>query len=243
MITSSAWETVDPEGQLRRADYSFGTGGLATTTAVDLGDGQLALLSPPGGREGEALLDALEGVGEVVALVAPNAYHRLGLPLAAARFPEAALFAPAQALPRIQKGLPADRVARPLGELAPRLPAHLEIFTPPHMKSEDTILRFHSAAGPVWLLHDLILNIQQQSSVALERWLLSALGYEKGLRVNRFGCRWVLLRDRAAFAAWLQAELERLPPVIFVPGHGPVIRDPALLATMPALAASIAPGR
>lgn len=233
------WESVDEAGRMRRAEYAFGSAGRATCTALDLGGGRLALVSPPGGPEAPAILAELDTLGEVAAVLAPNPYHRMGMPLAAARYPKAALFAPEAAIPRARKGLDGAREVRPLAELQPSLPDGLEILIPPHMKSPDTVLRLHTPQGTVWTFHDILLNIEVVSSNPVERWALGLLGYQRGLRVNRFGCRWVLVADKPAFAAWLRAELERLPPAVFAPGHGPIVRDGALLARLLTLADEI----
>lgn len=233
------WEQVDPEGRVRRAEYLFGKGGRATCTAIDLGQGQLLLCSPPGGRIADAIYQELDQHGQVVALLAPNAHHNLGIPAATARYPEAQLYAPDKAIPRTQKIVGKAATVRPLEDLQERLPSGVEALVPPHMKGPDTILRVQTAAGTLWTIHDILLNIQIISESALERWVLGLLGYQTGLRVNTFGCRWVLVGDKGPFSAWLSAELERLPPAVFVPGHGPVIREPELLARMPELAREI----
>ena len=235
----SDWEPVDPEGRVRRAAYHFGSAGRANCTAVGLGDGRLVLCSPPGGPDANALFDRVDALGEVVAVVAPNGFHRVGMPMAARRYANARLFAPEAAIGRVRKGVDATRAVRPLTELAATLPDGVEIFVPPHMKNPDTVLRVQTTLGPVWTLHDLILNLDVVSSNPVERWLLGTLGYQVGLRVNRFGCRWVLLRDKPAFSAWLLDELRRMPPAAFSPGHGPVVRDAAGLARLTLLAEEI----
>lgn len=221
MSDMQRWERVDAGGRVHRASYRYGTPGPATTTLVDLGDGRLVLLSPPGDA---ALYNALEGMGEVVAVVAPNGFHRFGLPMAAKRCPKARFFAPERAVARAAQKLD-GREVRPLEALAGELPEDVEIFVPPHMKSQDTVVRVHTAEGVIWTLHDLLLNMEEVSSSPVERWVLGLLDYRPGLRINRFGLRWVLLGDRAGFRGWLLGELERLPPAAVVFGHGPALRE------------------
>lgn len=231
--TSTSWEPVDAQGRVHRADYRYGRSGVATCSTVGLGDGRLVLVSPPGGADTDALYTALDGLGEVAAIVAPNAYHRVGLPVAATRYPQARIYAPPTAVKRV--GERAPREVRPLDALAPTLPPEVEIFTPPHMKSQDTMVRVQTPEGVIWTQHDLILNMTVVSSHPIERWLLGLLGYKTGLRVNRFGAKLGLLKDPPAFASWWTAELQRTPPVAVVPGHGPVLRDAEPLARIPAL--------
>lgn len=233
------WEPIDEAGRVRRAEYRFGSAGRATCSTVDLGGGRMALFSPPGGADAGPLYDELGGYGEVVAVVAPNAYHRMGLPAAAARYPGAELFAPEKAVARVGKKLEKGKVVRPLEDLQPRLPEDVEVFVPPFMKSSDTMVRVSTGLGVVWTIHDVILNMEVTSTNAVERWALGLLGYKPGLRVNRFGIRFVLVADRPAFSRWLREELERVPPAAMVAGHGPPLREPALLARLPELAGEI----
>lgn len=233
----TTWECVDPAGRVRRAAYHHGSAGTANSTAVDLGDRRLVLVSPPGGEAAAGLLDTLDTLGEVVAVVAPNGYHRMGLPGAAGRYPRAGLYAPEGAMARVRKVLDPAVPLRPLGEL-PRAEG-VEIFVPPHMKAPDTVLRVHTEVGWVWSLTDVVINLDVVSSNPVERWVLGLLGYQLGLRVNRTGCRFAFLADKAAYADWLLGELGRLPPALFSPGHGPVLRTPELLGRLPVLAEEI----
>lgn len=236
--STPGWEPVGSGAQMFRADYRYGSAGVATCSAVKLGGGRLALVSPPGGAQAPALYDDLDRLGEVSMIIAPNAYHRVGLPMAAARYPGAGIFAPETALKRVGAVLP--RAPRAIQSLGREIPPELEIFAPPHMKHQDTIVRVHTPEGALWTLHDIILNMADLSTNPVERWVLGLLGYKKGLRINRFGLRLGLLADKPAFSRWLVSELERLPPAVFVPGHGPVIRERALLERLPELAVEMA---
>ena len=235
---STDWENVDDAGRVRRATYTFGSIGVATTTAIDLGGGRLVLLSPPTGDRAQPLLTALDELGEVVAIVAPNGNHRLGIPGASVRYPHAGVFAPPTALKRVQRALGGHGAARPLSELTPDLPGGIEIFAPPHMKGQDAIARVHTPGGAIWTVHDILVNFESLPA-GVGGWFLGLLGFGTGLAVNRFGARFVLLRDRPAFSRWLLQELERVPVTALVTGHGRVARDPAVLATLPALAEEI----
>ena len=231
------WQPVDGHGWMHQATYRYGSAGVANATAVRIGEGRLALLSPPGGKAGPELLDQLANLGEVTAIIAPNAFHRSGLPGAAARFPNATIYAPETALKRVAAVLPRAPVA--LQSLS-GLPPEVEIFAPPHMVRQDTALRLHTPEGTIWTLHDVVLNMTEVGSNAVDRWVLNRLGYLPGLRINRFGLRFVLLGDRPAFSGWLADERRRAPPAVFAPGHGAVLRDPELLQNMIPLAEEIA---
>ena len=81
------------------------------------------------------------------------------------------------------------------------------------------------------------MNLPHLPKNPILRFLMWALGFRKGLSVNRFGCRFVMKVERPAFATWLQAELTDHPPHILVPGHGPAIREAELLSRLPEIIA------
>jgi hypothetical protein len=74
----------------------------ARTTVVRLEDGSLLLHTPA--PPTDAWVEQLRALGPVRWLVVPNAWHHLGTPAAAARFPDAQVVGPASALSR-NKGL------------------------------------------------------------------------------------------------------------------------------------------
>lgn len=231
----STWEAVDETGRVRRFEYRFGEGS-ANALAIDTGGGGLVLISPPAGRDGQAGRTALDRLGAVTAIVAPNAFHRAGIAAAEAAYPMATIHADPRAIKRVAKVCKDPTRVRPLQELADRLPEGVEIFVPPFLKRPDTIVRVATAAGTVWCFNDIIINIEKMPR-GLLRWVLRVLGFRQGLMVNPVGGRLILVGDRRGLSKWLCAELERLPPVALVTGHGPAIRDPAALRGLPGLVA------
>ncbi len=218
------WKTIDERARVYLAPYPVGRFGQANCLAVGLGDGELALVSPPGGHAGPALLEAIAERGRVTALVAPNGFHRLGLPGAQARFPEATVYAAPGALDRVGKVTAAP--PRPLDALQAALPDGVEILVPPHLKRPDTFVRVRTPAGAIWYINDLVNNLPSLPEPAPVRWMFQALGFRPGLVANRFGCRNIFVGDRPAFARWFRQALEDHPPAVIVTGHGPAVRDP-----------------
>lgn len=53
--------------------------------------------------------------------------------------------------------------------------------------------------------------------------LFRVLGFRAGLMTNPFFKR-LFLTDKAAYKAWVKAEIDRDEPVLFVPSHGAPIR-------------------
>ena len=227
------WDIIDEETRLLRTTYQPGAEVSATCCAVGMGDGALLLLSPA--PDAGSLYGELEAYGKVVAIVAPNGFHRHGLYSACNRFPEAGVYSPESVINRVQKAAPRPVLA--VDALQPHLPQHVRVFVPPHLNRPDTMAQIHTTRGAIWYLNDLVLNIDEAPKNPFRRLLLSSLGFETGLAVNHFGWRWVIVANRKAFADWFLAELAKHPPTAIVAGHGPAVLDPEVLARLPGLVA------
>src|SRR4051812_45892821 len=94
------WQRVSPDLPLYTCGYSFGAG-HAIALAVPY-DGGYAVISPPV-KAPESSFAEIDGIGKVRAVVAPNAFHNMGIAAWAARFPDAKLFAPSQSINRVEK--------------------------------------------------------------------------------------------------------------------------------------------
>lgn len=232
------WQRVDDEIDLWRVDYplahhSDDPARVATSCVVRWGNGELMLISPPKVPEISELYDALDELGTVTAIVPPCGFHRAGLPDAQKRYPEAWLYSDERNKKRICKVCPHPERWRPLSELQEQLPEHIECFVPPHLKNPDTMVRIHTSKGTLWYVNDLITNFPSLPRNPFLRLFIWMLRFKEGLAVNFLGGRVVLVKDRKAFSTWFQEELTKYPPTLWVPGHGPVVREPDILATLP----------
>ncbi|MCX5746430.1 MAG: hypothetical protein NT062_28470, partial [Proteobacteria bacterium] len=137
-------------------------------TILRLPDRSLVIYGPI--KFDDAQLAAIEALGEVAHLVAPNLYHHLFLPRAMARWPRATVHAPA--------GLEAKRAEltagsyRPVveGALAPTLDV-LPITGAP--KLAETVL-FHRPSGTL-VCADLVFNVTHPANLRT-RMALSMMG-------------------------------------------------------------------
>src|SRR5690349_2110778 len=109
-MTQHGWQVFDADMPVLTYSYSFGPG-IANALAVGA-EGGLVVVSPPY-RVTQSTFEALSKYAPVRALVASNAFHYLGIPEWKRRFPEAAIFAPAQAIARISRQTKLDEI-RPL---------------------------------------------------------------------------------------------------------------------------------
>lgn len=129
------------------------------TSAVRLKDGSLALHSPgPIAPEDAAAIDAL---GEVTLLIAPNLMHHMYLAAARARWPKATLIAP----DRLQRKQPKLRIDTSLAQgvasapLPEALAKTLEPLYLAGMPGLDEYAWLHAASGTL-ILTDLAFNIR-----------------------------------------------------------------------------------
>jgi hypothetical protein len=76
----------------RRVRFPGGARLPIRSSVVALGDGSLVLISAPPALD-DATVHALNAIGPVRAIVAPNTFHYLFVPESRARFPDAALYA------------------------------------------------------------------------------------------------------------------------------------------------------
>lgn len=182
----------------------------STMTALRLGDGSLLLYSPltltPERRA------AVEAIGPVSHLYAPNLYHHLRIGEWAAAFPSARLHAPA-GLARKRADLRIDRACEAGSE-----PAFAGLIDELHIdgfRLEESVLVYRPAR--TLLVADLVHNVGRP----LQPWTklyTRAMGFYDRVALSRM-IRWTAFSDRAAARRSLDALLalrfERL-----IVGHG-----------------------
>jgi hypothetical protein len=200
-MSSSAAAIVRLDRDLWAAEAPLVVSGLemgARTTLVRLGDGGLFVHSP--GPLEDATRAAVEKLGQVRALVAPNQLHHMFLGDWAAAFPGARLFAaPGVAAKRPELAFEATLGDAPPPIWAAELDQHL-VGGVPRMQE----VAFLHRASRTLLLTDLCFNLRRSQS-RFTRVFMRLNG-----AWGRFGpsrmMRHVVTRDRAA----LRASLERI---------------------------------
>lgn len=213
-MQTEGWNVIDERAGILWREYAFTEGAYATTLAFR-GDEGMIVLSPGNGL-GPRAYDALAEFGPVRALVATNAAHHLGQHGWRERFPDARSYAPAGALAKLARKVPAVPFA-PLSELS--LPAHARWQEAPGFKTGETLMSVDSTRGPVWFTGDLLVNMSRLPPRPL-RWLFTWTGSAPGFRLFRLATM-AFVRDRGAVRAWALARIDAHPPAIVVPGHGP----------------------
>ncbi len=238
-LIPAVWTLVEPTLPVLVGCYRLGAHVQANAVVVGLGGDKVMLLSPPSAPDADALHQALvdgcpglPGGAEVIAIATPSRGHTAGFAHAAARWPAARIYAPADAIAKVQTLVPADRTVEPLAALASSLPAPLSLVIPPHQRLSDAIGRFRTDAGTVWYVNDLLTNMTSLPEPWLLRTALGLLGFATGLRPNRFAWRRRIVSDASALSGWFAQELALAPPLALVVGHGPPVVDRAALAAL-----------
>jgi hypothetical protein len=204
---------ADGVHQLERTDAN---GWPVQMTLVDLGGGALAVHSPT--WLGEGTFEAIEALGTPRVLLAPNHFHHRSLRRFRDRWPTAVACAAPGAIPRLARqgheGLASiDDVA--LGDRARFLRCE-------GVKTGETWI----AVGSTWVVCDAFFNVEHHVT-GLVGFALRRLRTCPGLCIGDT-FRWLGIRDRARYVAWVRAELEQEPPARLVFSHGAPLGGPEL---------------
>lgn len=216
---NAGWTVVEPSLPILTYLYSFGPG-LAHALAVG-GAGGLIVVSPPC-NVSEAAFAELEKHGKVVALVASNAFHHMGIPAWKARFPDAQVFAPAQAVARVAaKSKIAD--VKPLSDAGAIAGPNVELIDMPHYKTGEVLVRLRAGDDVIWYTTDVLMNMKALPKGfpmhQIFKWTKSA----PGLKLNGVSPLF-MMKDKLGVHRWLRKQAEAVPPTLLLPAHGDPLR-------------------
>ncbi len=219
----SSWTVVESSLPALTYTYAFGPG-IARALAIPV-KGGFAVVSPPCNAP-DTMFTELEKHGPVRALIAPNAFHSLGLAPWKARYPDVPIFAPAQSIARLEKNTKLTGI-RPVADMQPMLGNGLEIIDMPHYKTGEVLVRWRIEGGYAWYVTDVILNMPKVPPGPfglIMRWTRSAPGLRRNALAGLF-----MVKNKRALYGWLAEQAEKTPPTLVVPCHGEPERpaDPA----------------
>ncbi len=213
------WVVVDDRLPILTYEYSFGPG-LANTLAIGV-KGGIALVSPPCGASPD-VFDVLHTHGPVVAIVASNAFHHLGIKEWHARFPNAVVAAPAQSVARVKKKTGISSIVA-LGD-ASTLQGNegIEFVDMPHWKTGEVLVRVKTANALYWYVTDVVMNMAKLPKNPLARFVFKVSDSGPGLKFNNVAALF-MMKEKAAVKSWLAAEIRKAPPTVLIPCHGATI--------------------
>lgn len=183
--------------------------GKLSCTALRLQDGGLCLYSPVAGLE-KSQHAQLSELGGVSALLAPNHYHNKGLKPHVEAFPNASLYCPVSAEPRLNKitGLYFEPVSKLQSDL---LTSH-RILEPEGLKTGEIWIEIESDQERAWIVTDAFSAPVHSSEKFGGK--ASMLG-----TFPRYG-----VSDTATFKDWVKKRLAIAPPTMLLPCHGSPVK-------------------
>lgn len=232
MTTVEGWRTLAEEPLVLIREYKFGPG-YANALAVRLPNQKLLLVSAPLGLPATDH-QALAAHGEVIAMIAINGAHHLGLPESHTAFPNAVSYATSGARERILKKSKAPGQLEPIENLKPLLGDKVSVIAADGCKIGDVLVRVQTERGTLLYVGDFIANIPTLPKNPIA-WLMFRLTNSgPGLKVFKIFFNF-FVADKRALRDFLIREIQSRPPAILVPGHGEVVERPELAPTLVAM--------
>lgn len=219
--TEDGWEVISKQPLLLRCEYNFGSG-LANSTAIEVDEGKLLLISPPTGIEN--IYERLREHGDVVAITELNGAHYMGIEEARAAFPFARVFASEVAGARITNKAQNPGEVESLDLLRELAGDRIELLEVPGSKLGDVLMRAETDKGMAWWVGDAIGNAPLPDSFVI-RLLVKWTDSGPGFKVNKLFLKF-FASDAAAWKQFFVDQLAAHPIGLLVPAHGdPLARD------------------
>jgi len=216
--TRHGWTVFDAQTPVLTYRYSFGPG-TATSLAVGGANG-LVIVSPPC-RVPPSVFTDLHQYGVVRALVASSAFHHLGLREWNKWFPNAAIFAPAQSIARVERQAKLHGI-QPLAKASSITGPRLELIDMPHYKTGEVLVRIKTERGLVWYVTDIVMNMRTLPDNRIMRLVFKLTRSGPGLKFNNIAPLF-MVKNKGELKRWLAAELDKAPPQWLIPCHGDIV--------------------
>lgn len=192
--------------------------------AIRLIDGSFMVYSPISSVDDE-IWQALDQMGRVSTLLAPNHYHNLGLQPCLRRYGQLRLVAASDAIPRLTKKT--SLVFETTEALSLLLPKGLNWASPEGLKGGETWLYTQSVdesdgdRKQLLIVCDAFFNMSHPKS-GLIHVIFRMAGTYPGLRVSRL-FPLIGAQDMDQYKTWLREFLARVNPNKLIPAHGEII--------------------
>ncbi|MFV8753172.1 hypothetical protein ACNOYE_21700 [Nannocystaceae bacterium ST9] len=219
--TRHGWQIIDGEAGVLSFSYKFAGEGQANCFTAKLPGGGLMVISPAS-RAPAAVIDDLAPFGEVVALVANNGYHHLGIAAWREGFPRARCFAAPGAALRITKKSKDAGELEPLSALQPLLGESVAVVEAPASRCGETWAWAKIAGGYAWYASDLLANMERLPSNFVVRSLFKLTKSAPGYKVFNLATKLILSDKKRALGMMLD-DVRRHPPTVMVPAHGGIL--------------------
>jgi len=219
--TPGGWTILDESTKTLTREYNFTKTSRARTFVTQYTNNELVISSPPSRIE-RSQIDELERFGHVTAIVAPNGFHYLGLPVFKEAFPGAVMYAPELAAKRIAKKLPDLGPIQPLSTLQQRLQPNVHVFDVPGFKIGEVWITVDTEQGPIWYVSDSCFSLDHMPKSWLPKMLLKWTKSAPGFKLNHLGNK-LFLTDRKGYKGWFSERLSHEHPRVVVTAHGSIV--------------------
>lgn len=196
--------------------------------AVPLEARRVCVYSPLPNPEARAF-EELASLGEPI-LLAPNAYHTLGLRPHAERFRDAPIVTSDRAFGRIRHKTQLS--VQGLRLLEAHLPPHVSLVVLPEVRNGEVWLSVREAGRCAWIVCDAFLNLEKLGGPL--GMLLRTMRMGPGLSISAT-FKWIVAQDRRAYREWLLERIAEERPTTLIPSHGAILTDEQLPARLEAL--------
>lgn len=169
----------------------------------------------------EAGLSALEALGKPSLLLVPNGFHRMDARRYKARYPDVRVICPEAARKAVEKVIAVDATCEDT------LPARgVKYHAPSGLKPAELVYELPAGPGQhALVMTDLMMNLP--GLPGLEGLMLQLFGPGRVFGVTRIA-KLMLVKDKAKFRAWLEAQAARPGLTGVIVAHGePVTKDAA----------------
>lgn len=217
------WKAVGEGSGVWVGEYIFSKKNPVNSFAVDLGDGKLMVISP-GTDMSDSVLDDLDALGTVVALVSPGAFHNMGLARWKERYSDARLFATKSGIPHIAKAHPALPAMEPLSALREIASDDVHLYECPTNKHEDLVMFVTRGGHSVLCANEVLTNLVELPSNPFFKLLFKLTKSGPGLSFNNMVLK-VIKVNRRAYATFLQELIVKHGVTDLAPCHGAVLGD------------------
>ncbi len=228
--TPGGWTVIDRDAGVLALTYTFTKGGTSYCFAARMADGTMLVVSPAVRFSDQAAAELAE-FGDVGAIVANNGFHYLGVTEWRARYPEARVFAPAQAIARITSKSPEVGALEPLSALQALLSAGggVGVREVANSKFGESWVWARTANGSAWYMSDVLANMPTLPAKQPMKLLFWATKSAPGFRVFNLAMSFLVKDKKGALRTLLQ-DLEATPPTVIVPAHGDILAHEGLAA-------------
>jgi hypothetical protein len=186
-------------------------------TVVRLRDGRLVIFNAIALDEDQ--MRVLEEFGKPAFLIVPNGHHRLDARVWKERYRDIRVLAPSGARAKVEETVAVDSTQAEFDDPSVRF------VTVPGTGDNEAALEVAGSSGSTLILNDMVGNVRKTSGVG--GWLLRLMGFAGDEPHIPLPVKFVMLKDKGAFAAQLRrwAELPSLKRVVV--SHGTTIEQNA----------------